>query len=55
MGAYSNGDGSYDIIIRSDIYEQSNYWNYEAAGTRLRITVVEAPDRMYGYLATATY
>lgn len=54
-GAYSNGDGSYDIIIRSDVYEQSNYWNYEAAGTRLRITVVEAPDRMYGYLATATY
>ena len=54
-GAYINADGSYDIIITSDIYEQSNYWNYEAPGTRLRITVIDAPDRTYGYLATATY
>ena len=54
-GAYSNGDGTYDIIITSDIFEQSNYWNYEAPGTTLRITVVEAPDAPYGYLVTATY
>ena len=54
-GAYANGDGSYDIVITSDIYEYSNYWNYEAPGTTLRITVVEAPDSAYGYLAIATY
>jgi len=54
-GAYSNGDGSYDIIVTSDIYEQSNYWNYEAPGTTLRITVIESPDAPYGYLATASY
>ena len=54
-GAYSNGDGSFDIIITSDIYEQANYWGYEAPGTTLRITVVEAPDSLCGYLATATY
>lgn len=55
LGAYANGDGSYDIIITSDIYEQSNYWNYEAPSTTLRITVVDAPSHSYGYLATATY
>ena len=54
-GAYANPDGSYDIIITSDIYEQANYWGYDAPGTTLRITVVEAPDSLYGYLATATY
>ena len=54
-GAYSNGDGSYDILISSDIYEYSDYWNYEAPGTPLRLTVVEAPDTAYGYLATAVY
>ena len=54
-GAYANGDGSYDIVICSDIYEYSTYWNYEALGTRLRITVVDAPESSYGYLATATY
>lgn len=55
VGAYANADGSYDIIIESDIFEYSTYWNYEALGTRLRITVVEAPESGYGYLATATY
>ena len=54
-GAYSNGDGSFDIIITSDIYEQANYWGYEALGTTLRITVVEAPDSYAGYLVTSTY
>ena len=54
-GAYDNGDGSYDIIVTSDIYEYSNYWNYEAPGTTLRITVVEAPESVGGFLATATY
>ena len=54
-GAYSNGDGSYDIVIRSDIYEYSDYWNYEAPGTELRITVVEAPGTAYGCLATEVY
>ena len=54
-GAYSNGDGTYDIVITSDIYEYSDYWNYEAPGTTLRITVVEAPESAYGYLATAVY
>lgn len=55
VGAYSNGDGSFDIIIESDIYEYSTYWNYEALGTRLIITVVEAPEADYGYLAVSTY
>ena len=54
-GAFSNGDGTYDIIVTSDIYEYSNYWNYEAPGTTLRITVVEEPGSTYGYLAVATY
>ena len=54
-GAYANGDGTYDIVITSDICEYSDYWNYEAPGTSLRITVVEAPDSAYGYLATATF
>lgn len=54
-GAYANGDGSYDVIVTSDVYEQSNYWNYEAYGTTLRITLVEAPERSLGYLVTATY
>ena len=54
-GAYANGDGSYDIIVTSDIHEHADYWNYDAPGTTLRITVVEAPGTAYGYLATATY
>ncbi len=54
-GAYVNADGSYDVVITADIYEYSNYWNYEAPGTVLRITLVEAPDTPYGYLAAATY
>ena len=54
-GAYSNGNGTYDIIITSDIFEYSNYWSYEAPGTTLRITVVEDPNSLYGYLAVATY
>ena len=54
-GAYANGDGTYDIVITSDIYEYSDYWSYEAPGTTLRITVVEAPDTAYGYLARATF
>ena len=54
-GAYANEDGSYDIIICSDVYEHATYWNYDALGTRLRITVVDSPESSYGYLATATY
>ena len=54
-GAFANGDGTYDIIITSDIFEYSNYWNYEAPGTTLRITVIDAPDSAYGLLAVATY
>ena len=54
-GVYENEDGSFDIVIRSDIFEQANYWSYEAPGTQLRITVVEAPETYYGYLALATY
>ena len=54
-GAYDNGDGTYDIVINADIAEYSNYWNYEAPGTTLRITVVEDPNAAFGYLATATY
>ena len=54
-GAYVNGDGSYDIVITTDVYEYSDYWNYEAPGTELRITVVEAPGTAYGYLATEVY
>ncbi len=55
LGAWLNEDGSYDILIRTDIYEVSTYWSHEAPGTELRITVVEDPDARYGYLATATY
>ena len=54
-GAYSNGDGTYDLVITSDVNEYSDYWNYEAPGTTLRITVVEAPESAYGYLATEVY
>ena len=54
-GAFSNGDGTYDIIITSDIYEQASYWNYEAPGTTLRITVADAPESKYGYIALSTY
>ena len=54
-GAWANGDGTYDILITSDIYEYSNYWNYEAPNTSLRITVVEDPSAPYGYLALSTY
>ncbi|MBQ7896771.1 MAG: phosphodiester glycosidase family protein, partial [Oscillospiraceae bacterium] len=54
-GAYLNEDGTYDIVITSDIFEYATYWSYEALGTTLRITVVESPDSPYGYLATATY
>ena len=54
-GAFANADGSYDVIITSDISEYSNYWSYEAPGTTLRITVVEAPEAPGGYLAVATY
>ena len=54
-GAYVNADGSYDIVVTSDIYEYSNYWNFEAPNTTLRITVIEAPGTVGGFLATATY
>ena len=53
-GAYDNGDGTYDVIISSDITEFSTYWTYEAKDTQLRITVVEDPDSYYGFLAVAT-
>ena len=55
QGAYANEDGSFDILITSDIFEQSTYWNYEAPATPLRITVVESPESAYGFLAVATY
>ena len=54
-GAYENGDGTYDVLITSDIFEQAEYWSYQAAGTPLRITLTEAPDAYYGYLVLATY
>ena len=54
-GAYDNGDGSYDIVISSDIVEYAEYWTYEAPRTELRITVVEAPDSVGGFLATSVY
>ena len=54
-GAYANGDGSYDIFIRTDVTEYATYWTYEATGVPLRITVVEAPDTQFGYLAAATF
>jgi hypothetical protein len=54
-GAYANGDGTFDIVITSDIYEYSTYWNYEAPGTTLRITVVEEPGSAAGYLATDVF
>ena len=53
-GAYLNPDGSYDILITSDIFEQATYWSYSAPDTPLRITVVEAPGSLTGYLAVAT-
>ena len=54
-GVYANSDGTFDIVITSDIYEYSNYWNYEAPGTTLRITAVEDPSAPYGWLALSTY
>ena len=54
-GAYFNGDGTYDIVVTSDINEYSDYWNYSAPGTTLRITVIDSPESAYGYLAVATY
>ena len=53
-GAYLNPDGSYDILITSDIFEQATYWSYSAPDTQLRITAVEAPGSLTGYLAIAT-
>ena len=53
-GAYDNGDGTYDILVTSDITEYATYWTYEAPGTPLRITVTESPDFYLGYLAIAT-
>ena len=54
-GAWDNGDGTYDVIIASDIYEHADYWNFEALNTELRITLYEDPDAYYGYLVTETY
>ena len=54
-GAWDNGDGTYDVIITSDIYEHADYWNYHAPGTELRITLYEDPEAYYGYLVTSTY
>jgi exopolysaccharide biosynthesis protein len=54
-GAYSNGDGTFDILVTMDVYEKSAYWNYDASGLQLRITVIEAPEARVGFLAVATY
>jgi len=54
-GAYSNGDGTFDILVTMDVYEKSAYWNYDASGLQLRITVIEAPEARLGFLAVATY
>ena len=54
-GAWDNGDGTYDVVITSDIYEHADYWNYDAPGTELRITIYEDPEAYYGYLVTSTY
>lgn len=53
-GAYDNGDGTYTIEYSLDVTEYSNYWTYESTDTQLRITVVEAPESLPGFLATAT-
>ena len=53
-GAYLNADGSYTIEYSLDVTELSNYWTYENTDTRLRITVIEAPESVSGFLATAT-
>ena len=44
----------FDILLTLDVHEHASYWNYDALGIQLRITVVEAPDSEYGYLAIAT-
>ena len=54
-GAYANDDGSYDIIVTSDIFEYASYWSYEALGTTLRITVVPDETCYLGYRAIATF
>ena len=54
-GAYINEDGSYDVLITLDVIERSEYWKYEANGTHLRITMVDAPGTAYGFLVTDTY
>lgn len=55
VGAWLNQDGSYDVLIRSNIREYASYWTYDAPGTELRITVVEAPETRWGYLVSAVY
>ena len=54
-GAFVNFDGTYDVVITSDIHEYANYWTYDAPGTTLRITVIEDPGSLCGYRAVATY
>ena len=54
-GAYANGDGSFDIVVTSNIIEYANYWTYEALGTTLRITVVPDETCYLGYRAIATF
>lgn len=54
LGAYDNGDGSYTIEYALEITEFSTYWTYNKPDATLRITVYEAPDSIYGFLATAT-
>ena len=54
-GAFVNFDGSYHVVITSDIHEFANYWTYDAPGTTLRITAVEAPGSLCGFRAISTY
>lgn len=54
LGAYDNGDGTYTILYSLDITEYSNYWTYSHPSAQLRITVYEAPDSAFGFLAIGT-
>ena len=54
LGAYDNGDGTYDIDCALDVTEYANYWTYLASDTHLSVTVYEEPGSYAGFLAVST-
>ncbi len=54
-GVFENPDGTVDLLITSDIYEHSTYWNFEAPAVTLRLTLTEAPGTEYGWLVSEVW